>query len=275
MVLQPRDIALLSDIYAHGSMLRGQIQALHFGSVPRANARLRQLHDAGFLKRAQLSLPSAMDVSTGCQYAYLLGPGGIPIVAGVLGLDPDDVRAQLRRGTPGYLLHTIEIVTFRLALEAAARASDSVVLERFCPERLCRHAYEVRERSLTKGNPETRWRREICKPDAVFITARVGVRNGFTVEIDLGHTSASEFTLKLGIHSRYAASGLFSGRYGTEFAGTLIVTTSEIRRDNLAAIAVKQPSQIFRLTTFGDIRRHGAFGPVWHSPGMTHPQCLL
>ncbi len=275
MVLQRRDMSLLSDVYAHGSMLRGQIQELHFGSVPRANARLRQLYDARFLQRATLTLPSAMDSAAGCQYAYLLGPAGIPVVAGELGLDPDDIRSQLRRGTPGYLLHTIEIVTFRLAVEAAARASEAVVLERFYPERLCRHAYEVREKPVTDAATEGRWRTEICKPDAVFVTAYGSVRSGFAVEIDLGHTSASEFTLKLGIHARYAGSGLFTDRYGAECAGTLIVTTSDNRRGHLAAIALKQPERIFRLATFGDIRRHGAFGPVWYSPGMADPHNLL
>ena len=244
MVLQPRDIALLTEVYAYGSMLRGQIQALHFGSVPRTNARLRQLYDGRFLQRAQLELPATSPVATGCQFGYLLGPAGIPIVAAELGIDPADVRAQLRRGTPGYLLHTIDIVTFRLAVEASARTCAAVQLKQFLPERLCRHAYEVRPKTADGQARESRWHLEVFKPDAVFLIAHNGVLTGFAVEIDRGHTSASEFSCKLAIHARYAATGLFTGRYGAHCAGTLIVTTSARRRDNLAAIAAQAAAAI-------------------------------
>ncbi len=274
IVLQRRDIALLADVYAHGSMLRGQIQELHFGSVPRANARLRQLYDARYLQRAELSLPTELDQATGCQLAYLLGPAGIPLVASELGIEASEVRRQLRRGTPDYLLHTIEIVRFRRSVETAARSCDDVVLERFLPERLCRHAYEVREKLVEGNRGDPRWRLEIFKPDAVFFVTQGGKRMGFAVEIDRGHTSASEFALKLAIHGRYVSAGLYENRYGARYAGTLIVTTSPKRRQNLATIAARAASGTYYLTTFAEVRTMGAFGPTWYKPSDTQARGL-
>ena len=273
--VQPRDLDLLVDLHTYGCMLRSQIQTLYFGSISRTNARLRQLFDAGYIKKAPLPLPSCLSTLTGCQSAYILGPAGIPIVAARTGLDPNDIRRQQRHGTTGYLLHTTEIVNFRLALEMAVRSQSAVTLEQFFPERLCRHGYEYRERPVAETGAEVTWRKEVYKPDAVILLSRQSVVQGWAIEIDLGHTSSAEFTMKLQIHTRYAATGLFARRYGAEKVGTLIVTTSAHRRANLIALAKKVNGGHFWFTTYSEIKQDGALGPIWHTPGTNSPHSLF
>ena len=273
--LQPRDVDLLTDLHAYGCMLRGQIQELYFGSVPRANLRLRQLFDARYVVRAALPLPSEIGVPSGCQFAYLLGPAGIPVVAARRGTDPADIRRQQRHGTPAYLQHTIEIVNIRLAAEAAARSCPDVRLERFLPERLCQHAYQYREHEGGAHSGHAGWRREVYKPDAVMLLNQAGTAAGFAIEVDLGHTSSGEFLLKSRIHARYATSGLFARRYGVEKTRTLCVTTSAKRRDNLRRLLEKEGNAGFWFSTFAAIREEGLLGAVWYAPKNPTPARLL
>lgn len=257
---------LLVDLFHYGCMLRGQIQQLYFGSVQRANMRLRQLFDEGYVKKATLPLPTCMGIPFGCQTAYMLGAQGIPIVAARTGMDAAEVRRQQRHGTPAYLLHTVEIVQFRLALEEAVHVDPNVQLEQFLPERLCFHRYQYREREAQQEEASTGWRTETYKPDAVFLLSEPAGKFGFAVEIDLGHTSSAEFVAKLNIHVRYAQSGLFLRRYGVEKARTLVITTSGQRRDNLLALAQQQESVRFWFSTFAEVAGEGMLGAIWHAP---------
>ena len=275
MRLQTRDEDILEALEAYGCMRRDQIQRLYFGSVVAANLRLRTLFDWKYVARVTLPLPSGSDAPPGCQAIYMLGPAGIPIVAARTGMDPADIRRRLRHGTPSYLLHTLEVVGFRLAAEEAVRSCPDVRLERFIPERLCQHAYQYREQEGGASGGDGGWRKEVYKPDAVMLLAYEGDQAGFAVEIDLGHTSSGEFLTKSRIHARYAASGLFLRRYGAEKARTLCVTTSDKRRDNLRLLLEKEGSDHFWFSTFADIRREGVLGAVWYSPGQAAPARLL
>lgn len=270
VLLQPRDIYLLVDLHAYGCMLRGQIQQLYFGSVQRANARLRQLFDACYVARAEMPLPSFSDAPSGCQMAYLLGSAGISVVAARLGIDPAEVRRQQRHGTPAYLLHTVEIVNLRLAAMEASKLCPEMRIERFLPERLCQHTYQYREREAEAD--EAVWRREVYKPDGVMLLEYPGGKAGFAIEVDLGHTSSNEFQIKTRIHARYARSGLFQRRYGMEKVSTLCVTTGATRRDNLCRLLEREGESHFLFSTFTDIRQQGFFGSVWHRP--EHPASL-
>jgi len=273
--LQPRDVQMLIDLHQYGCMLRGQLQALYFGSVQRTNMRLRQLFDSRYIDRLEVPLPSYLTMPAACQSVYRLGYAGIPIVAAATGVDAADIRRQLRTGTASHLLHSLEIVSLRLAVEVAVRIHTDVRLEAFLPERLCQHSYDYRARGDGAEREGQRWRREVYKPDAVLLLAWSGGAAGYAVEIDLGHTSAGEFLTKSRIHARYANSGLFAGRYGREKAGTLCLTTSAKRRDNLRALLAKEDNHCFLFSTFSEVREGGAFGSVWRRAGEETPVSLL
>jgi len=264
--LQERDVQLLSDIYSHAVMLRGQIQTLYFQSVQRANARLLKLTQAGYAARVMLPLPTHIGSLACCQSAYTLGSAGIPVVAAHLGMDTAEIRRQHRHNSSFFMIHSLEIVQFRLAIEQATHTDSTVRLDRFLPERLCQHRYEYRIRSEGRATNEAIWRTEIYKPDAVMVLAYQTSAAGFAIEIDLGHSSAEEILTKLAIHTRYAASGLFMQRYGVRKERTLLITTTAKRRDNLKALLEHEGSNRFWLSTFAEVAVGGVLGAIWHAP---------
>lgn len=261
LVLTPRDSTLLSDLYLHGVMSRGQIQALHFGSVPRCNQRLRQLYDFGFLERH--SLPEIPCVAPfGVQFIYSIGKAAIPIVASHLGLDVAEVTQGYRRSlTPSYLTHTLEIVNVHLAFRQAIANQSRLRIERWLPEGPCRHEYKIKHRD------GTHWIKEVFKPDAfVRLALPTGELYSYFIEVDLGHTSARQFLGKLHTHQRYLESGLFRETFGSASFKTLVITNSIGRQKNLLRLLEEQQSQLFWFSTFDAIKQQSVLEAIWHVP---------
>jgi hypothetical protein len=173
---------------------------------------------------------------------------------------------------PTFLAHTLEIISFRLAMSGSADITPSVQLVRFLSERQVRHSYEVRAR----GEGARPWRREVFKPDALAELSFAPMHNPafFFVEIDLGHTSAKEFAVKLRLHQRYKESGLFARRYGAPAFTTLVCTTGTLRREHLRRIAETEESSHCRIATFSDLAEPGPLAAVWYGPHSSLPETL-
>lgn len=260
-------------------MLRGQIEALFFPSLRRCNRRLKQLSDTGYITGFPLPLgpqsalhSSVQEVGVGGQWVYRLTAAAAPLAAARLGIDTEVVRRALGAATPNFLAHTLEIVSFRLALSNAADTTPGVELVRFLSERQARHSYEVRAR----GEGTRPWRLEVFKPDALFELSFAPLSSPafFFVEIDLGHTSAKEFAVKLRLHRRYEESGLFARRYGVQAFTTLVCTTGALRREHLRRIADAEGSGHCRIATFTDLAEPGPLAAVWHAPHRSLPETL-
>jgi len=256
IALGTRDEELLCTLFLHQALSRGQIQTLYFGSVPRCNARLRQLYDHRYVRRYYL--PRA---PYGSQAIYLLGQAAIPVVAACLERSPAEVRSLCRQETPTFLEHTLAITDFYLALRSAVEQQD-IQIERWLPEMLCRHEYEMRAQGAG-------WHKEVFKPDG-FVRLACGqpaAYHSFFVEIDLGHTASGQFLGKLEGHRRYLQSGLFAETFGCDRFATLVVTTGEVRRDHLCALAQSRGTDLFWFTTFAAVQEQGALEAIWQIPG--------
>jgi hypothetical protein len=257
--LEPRDEELLLTLYQHAAMARGQIQTLFFGSVPRCNARLRQLFDWDFVIRY---FPPRS--RWGAEAVYLPGKAAVPLIAARLELEEPDVRKQCRTRTPTFLEHTLAIVDFYLALRTAVSEAPTIEIETWLPEMLCRHEYDLRA-------PGGAWRKEAFKPDA-FVRLGIGdppEYRSFFVEIDLGHTSSGQFLGKLDGHLRYLQSGLFAETFDCDRFATLVVTTTPARLQNLQSLAAERRSDLFWFTTFAQIEKAGGLAPIWQRSGQT------
>jgi hypothetical protein len=259
--LEERDEQLLCDLYQHRFMTRGQLETLFFTSTVRCNARLRQLFDYGFVKRYYL--PAA---PYGAQAIYSVGKNAVPIVASCLEADTDEVTRQYRgTRTPSFIEHTLAVVDVWLAFREACAKTVTVEMERWMPEMLCRHEYQIRE----KGTKH--WRKEVFKPDAFVRLAVDGHFLNFFIEMDLGHTSSRQFLGKLHTHQRYLESGLFHQLYRDDDFKTLIITTGQRRLKNLASLTSGQNSQLFWFTSQARFKMEGPLGRVWaHKEGETH-----
>ncbi|MCX6379863.1 MAG: replication-relaxation family protein [Armatimonadetes bacterium] len=255
--LGERDEALLTTLFLHQAMTRGQLQTLYFSSVPRCNARLRQLFDWQYVTR---SFPSA--ALYGAQGVYGLGKAGIPVAARRLEMEERAVRELCPKQTPQFLEHTLAIADFYLTTLAAVQSASGVALDVWLTELQCRHEYEIR----ATGKRE--WRMEVFKPDGFLRLAPLQgeAYASYFVEIDLGHTSANQFLKKLEHHQRYLESGLFRERFGTEDFHTLVVTVNKTRAENLRKLLAETGTNLFWFTTFEALAASGLFAPVWASP---------
>lgn len=284
--LRERDALLLTDLYLHDVMTRHQLQALYFGSVPRCNARLRQLFDGGFVTRR--FLPAA---PFGSEAVYALGPAGVPVVAAALTADGQEadvaaIRQRCRQGlSPALLEHTLAIAEFCVAVRQAVIGTE-IEVERWLPELLCRHEYDIRRLSPGSGHPglsnqasrnSGSWRREVFKPDGFVRLRHVesGQYRNYFLEIDRGHVSSEKFMGKLRSHRQYLESGLFAEVYGEGTFHTLVVTTSQQRAENLLALAGDIEEELFWLTTFEAISSSGVLTHIWHVPGQTDREALI
>lgn len=256
--LEERDEQLLCDLLLHRAMSREQIQQLHFTSVVRCNARLRQLFDHRFVLR---HYPPAAPF--GGQAVYTLGKAGVPLVARRLDMDlPEATRLARSNYTPTFLEHTLALVDVYLAFRRAVAQWADVQIECWLPEVQCRHEWEIRAAAGGK------WKKETFKPDA-FVRLQVSgdaeYRN-FFLEADLGHTSSRQFLGKLMTHQRYLESGLFEQTYAGRDFKTLVVTTGQRRLRNLRALVEQNNSHLFWFTTFDAIQHASVTGPIWQTP---------
>lgn len=298
LVLTPRDSTLLCDLYQHAVMSRRQIQALHFTSTPRCNARLRQLFDFGYVVRHHLP-GAACAAPYGIEGLYSIGKAAVPIVARSLQVDPSEVSQGYRRTlTLTFLEHTLEIVNLLLAFRRAvtppmlpeaaltpeagtappdvAPPGPTPQIDRWLPEMQCRHEYDIR---AAGGH----WTKEIFKPDAFIRLKRAnGDYRNFFIEVDLGHTSSRQFLGKLHTHQRYLESGLFKEIYGGEHFKTLVVTTTEARLQNLLKLVEAENSRLFWFTTFAHITaapdattRPKITDDIWQTPFARTAAALL
>ena len=291
LVVQERDLVMLCDLFTHGAMLGEHLHALYFPGCTRRrmNQRLHQLQNAGLIVRRPLplglstALPHAVVPST--PWVYGLGSVGAPLVSAHLEWDLTEVRRVVRLGSPTAVVHTLEVVRFRIQAEEAvhqrnqrnSNAKEARILKaecegtamQFMPERLLRHSYQVR---MSGGS----WRDEVYKPDALLKVAFAGgLWQHHFVETDLGHTSASEWKVKAAIAVRYGRSGLFKKRYGAETFGTLICTTGERRLTHLSRLLAQQleaeDAARFGLTTFAEVAAKGPLAAIWQVPGTKRP----
>ena len=296
LVVQERDLVMLCDLFTYGAKLGEHLHALYFPGCTRRrmNQRLHQLQNAGLIVRRPLplglstALPHA--VVPGAPWVYGLGSAGAPLVSAHLEWDLTEVRRVVRLGTPTAVVHTLEVVRFRIQAEEAvhqrnqrsSNAKESQIQDtevqkaeceemamQFMPERLLRHSYQVR---MGGGS----WRDEVYKPDALLKVAFAGGpwQHHF-VEADLGHTSGSEWKVKAAIAVRYSRSGLFEKRYGAATFGTLICTTGERRLTHLSRLLAQQleaeDAARFGLTTFAEVATKGPLAAIWQVPGTKRP----
>ncbi|MFZ4507045.1 MAG: replication-relaxation family protein [Fimbriimonas sp.] len=186
MILQARDVKLIKDLSLSHVLSRDQFIGLgYFGSVTRANTRLRELKNLGFVK----------SISTPFMTQQLYAPGKRAV-------DVVDYRiSNLLRGrteTPRFIQHALNTTNIRIAL-------------------LARGALDWRfEQQLWRKLADLE-----VRPDGLLITRQLPM----FIETDLGHVSPQKFKAKLAAYEALIHSGQCKSLYGFEEFRLLTVTT--------------------------------------------------
>ncbi len=199
--LTERDVRLLRDLVLSHCLTRDQAIALgYFGSVTRANTRLRGLRDLGLTRVVDTPFfGQSIHVPTSKASDHV-GERLAPLAAS-------------RKGSPRFLQHAICVTNLRIALLAKG-ATDW----RF--EQQCRHAFR-------HGGRE----HEI-RPDGLALAGGGLV----AVEADLGHVAPAKFREKLRAYEAFALSGECQSLWGQTSFTLLVATTGPLRAARLARL---------------------------------------
>jgi len=195
VVLRPRDEALLCALARFRIARTGDLTELFFRGVRRdtASARLRRLHDSGFIEARSAGLSE--------QNVYCLGPEGLywaeerGIAAGTPPLEPAS--------------HHLAIVRLWARLAAALAANEAMRLTRFEPD------WELRAKLAGSGAPVV--------PDAAIeiVPRQPGLRAAIRIalEVDLTTERLGALRRKLAV---YEVSRIFAGSDPVSIASVLV-----------------------------------------------------
>jgi hypothetical protein len=247
MRLTARDRSLITMVALHGAASGRQLVALgRFGSVCRANRRLRLLFDGGYLRRTFVAAGAYA-----AETIYLLGSAGASVAAEETCLDYTELQRQGRRQPERmFLEHHLAVLAVRLAAEDIPL--NAVLLE-YRSETECRHEYTLRGE------------RVLIKPDGFLLVEQANQAFAFFVEVDRGTVSLPQMRELFGRYRRYGSDGAFGAAYDLPSFEVLVVTSAGDRRiAHLADLAHKARLPV-RLATFDDLHRCGLYGRIWRT----------
>ncbi|MEA2507097.1 MAG: hypothetical protein QOH48_1715, partial [Actinomycetota bacterium] len=134
--LNGRERAILIAIYEHKVLLTAHLKAMFFGSLRRAQDRLRHLDNLGLIETWYPAQPRGAGKAPG---HHTLTEVGADVVASLLGVARSDLRWIERdpedRANDAYLAHRIGVNSFLCALIEVGRAIDGHGLYKWVPER--------------------------------------------------------------------------------------------------------------------------------------------
>lgn len=267
--LQPRDVALLRDLFDSRLMRLDHIAALHFeGRREAAKKRVQRLKAAGLIaERARRSFEPAVHVLTMRGIDLLDSRGEL------LGFPPLSRRALEKRSRVSDLTvrHELEVMDVKAALIPALRAREGLSIAEFTTwPRLC----EFRAQRPDTGQEM------LVKPDGFFRVAeatpgRGVIEHAFFLEVDRSTETLETLANRAACYVDFYRRGGYAVRRGQSPAErdhfpfrVLLVCKSEQRLDNIALhlLSLQPPilTQVW-LTERVELLRHPQ-GAVWLCP---------
>jgi hypothetical protein len=249
IILQPRDLAFFRELSVLSVADHAQTMTVAgFGSVSRANRRLRQLTGAGFLRR------------------FFLGSGGGRKALYSLsekGSHCAQVPAHGLRRPQGALLAADYFVEHQLQVNAIY---CKVKFESIPVEGIAFVRWIAFHETIA---PELK-----LKPDGYAEFSSVSGVDALFLEVDLGTESLAIWKEKTRKYLELALSGTFHRNFGHERFRVLVVANSERRLESLRKTIRDVTEKIFRFATL-EIARARFFEPVWRRPNGNQPESLF
>lgn len=211
-----RDVRFLRDLALSHALTRDQIISLgYFGSVTRANARLRRLVKAGLIHRLATPFYLQSIYSVTKLVVNIVGERIAPLVRG-------------RAVSPRFLQHALTVTEVRLAVTKALDGNW------FFEQQLWR--------TLNRGSGKA------VRPDGLVL----GVTATF-VEVDLGHVAPSKFREKLLAYQELALTEQCMGLYGFDCFSLMTITTGKTRAHHLNRLTPRDAGFDHKVVTFAEI----------------------
>jgi hypothetical protein len=254
--LDARERAVLVAIYEHKVLLTEHLKAMFFGSVRRAQDRLRHLAQRGLVDTWYPPQPRGMGKASG---HHTLTESGAQVVASLLGIARSELRYVIRepedREQDAWLAHRIGVNEFFCALIEAGRTNDAHGLAKWVPERTVRTA--------------DGW----IRPDGYGVFLHPGGTLDFYLEYDRGTETTRQLANKLAGYIGIARD--WTAQEPELFPCVLIVVPKRKRESVVAAAfsdalarfkrADKLAALPFYVANEETLSQSGVLGKVWAS----------
>jgi len=211
-----RDITVLRDLALSHVLSRDQlIELSHFGSITRANTRMRELIGLGFARRLESPFFGQSLFMVTKQAAEVVGER----ISGLI---------ENRASSPRFVQHALSVTNVRIALQRKSSAAW-----RF-EQQLWRRIQGSKEHEL--------------RPDGLLMASLP-----ILVEVDMGHASAPRFKEKLTAYQALARSGQCQSLYGFSQFRVLVVTTGPLRSRHLRRLQPSGAGFELLVQTFDEV----------------------
>lgn len=263
LVLTERDQKIIQAVWKYRFLASSQIKELFFGSKSKADRRLRELFDYGYLDR--IAIPQVQGRG---ELVYALWDKGAELLVRESGLARKDLKwnRQKNKIQPQYLQHELNLAQFRMAVEKSVYLMPDVrLLFRFSGDEVTaklRTRYSAAEYRNNK-------KRQSLRPDACFgIDAPKG-KLYFFVEIDRGTESLRIINTKLELYSAGYSKGSFEQSLGIKKFRVLFVGDTARRMATLLQVAGETSCHfLFWFTTLDSIATNPPLSTsVWTMAG--------
>jgi hypothetical protein len=248
--LNARERAILIAIHEHKVLLTAHLKAMFFGSLRRAQDRLRYLDDMGLVETWYPAQPRGAGKAPG---HHTLTAAGAEVVASLLGVARSELRWIARdiedRANDAYLAHRIGVNAFFCALIEVGRGIEGHGLYKWVPERTVR----------TAGG----W----IRPDSYGVFLHPEGACDFYFEYDRGTETTRQLSNKL-------AGYIGVSKYGTEGFPNILILVPNHRREKTVSVAFtdalarfNNPGRFrglsFYIATEGLVSEVGVLGRLW------------
>ncbi|MDQ3662821.1 MAG: replication-relaxation family protein [Actinomycetota bacterium] len=252
--LDARERAVLLAIYQYKVLVTEHLKAMFFGSLRRAQDRLRNLAQRGLIDAWYPPLPRGMGKASG---HHTLTESGALVVASLLGIVRSELRYVVRdeedREQDSYLAHRLGVNEFFCALIEAGRQNDGHGLAKWVPERTVR-----------TGNG---W----IRPDGYGVYLHRGGALDFYLEYDRGTETTRQLANKL---AGYIGVARDWTEEGAEHFPCVLIVVSNQRRERVVAAAFadalarfKRKDKLAGLPFFvaneDTLSQRGVLGKAW------------
>ena len=268
--IQPRDIALLRDVWEFRFLNTEQILGLHDGSRRNLRGRLNLLFQHGYLDRPTVQKSARLVTS---HIVYSLGRKG----AEVLAKNAEEREGIFRRvkenvHTLPLIAHSLMISQFRVCLMLALKQQGDIKLTRWVQGNDLKSALVMRR----GANPP-------LVADAFFMLETPTHKYPCFLEADRATMTQERFVSKLKMYWRHNREESFKDTLGVSHFRVLTITPHEKRAENLchASKDADDRREGSLMYLFLSETRYNVETPeallkaVWKSPKDDEPQAIL
>ena len=267
--IQPRDIALLRDVWEFRFLNTEQILGLHDGSRRNLRGRLNLLFQHCYLDRPTVQKAARLATS---HIVYSLGRKG----AETLAKDAEEREGILRRvrenvHTLPLIAHSLMISQFRVCLMLALKLQGDIKLTRWV------QGNDLKSALVRRGaNPP-------LVADAFFVLETPTHKYPCFLEADRATMTQERFVSKLKMYWRHNREESFKETLGVSHFRVLTITPHEKRAENLchAAKDADDRREGSLMYLFLSETRYNVETPeallkaVWQSPKDDEPQAIV